>query len=263
MWQKIAKIGVPVVIILLLVGMNLLQRKDHKEQTKDLLERIDILTRLISTRDSSLVHYSKMVDNFDISERDLKKQLKDINKEFADRLKEEEERILSIHEYNIVLQSKIDSFAIVDAEIEDGTLFFEIDDYYPQEKDYFVHYAGTVQIALGEEIVRPIIAREFSFSDINLNMVMTETAKGAWKYNILDAPDWINVGKIDIKSLPPEKYVEKPHVEFLVGGGVYKQYNGRAFLNLSAGAEYKTFQLIGSGGLGGFQVQILKRLTKN
>jgi len=264
MWKNILRIGVPGLIIIFLLGMNIQQKREYKKLTKDLLERIDILTQVISQRDSTLSYYSKMVDNFDVTERDLRKQLSKINKEFAEKIKDSEERILSLSEYNIELHRKIDTFAIENAEIKDGVLTFDIQDYYPDEKNYFIKYTGYVQAPVTGGIYNPVIAREFSFNPIKINMVMTETTKGAWKYNILDAPEWIALGSMEVLSLPPSEYkpASERGMQYLVGGGILKMYQGRSYLTLSAGAEYKGWQLLGTGGVGGIQATILKKLNK-
>ena len=132
------------VIIAVLIVMNLRQRSVHNSQVSELLTRLDIINQVISKKDSTLFHYSKMVDNFDITEKDLRRQLKKVNDEFASALREAEERILSLHEYNILIKSQKDTIMITEVEILDDVLFFEIEDYYPDAKNPFVTYKGTV-----------------------------------------------------------------------------------------------------------------------
>ena len=263
MWKNILRIGVPSVIVILLLVMNVYQRIEYKNTTKELLKRIDILTQVISKKDSTVSYYSKIVDNFDVKERDLKKQLKKLNQEFADRLKDKEERILSLSEYNIELQRKVDTLNVAST-VKDNILSFEIEDYYPNPDNYFVKYTGYVQAGIGEKISNPVIAREFSFNPIKINMVMTETTRGAWKYNILDAPDWIGVSSVDVKSLPPEEYkpAHERGYQFMVGGGVLKMYQGRSYLTISAGIKYKKWVGVASGGLGGIQATAMYTLSK-
>lgn len=264
-WKKILSISVPILVILGLIGWNLVQRKQYLETQAQLLERIDELTRLISEKDSTVSYYTKMVNNFDIKERDLRRQLKKINSEYEAILKEKEERILAIHDYSLTLESQTKELKGKLKSLENNVYNLEIEDFYPDPDKYFVRYRGVAQIDLNRPGRDPVIAREFTFSPVRFNLLLTETSKGAWKYNLLDAPDFIKVGDIDVNSLPPEKYLPKEErgVRFGVGGGIMKVYQGRSYLMLGAQARYRDWSVNVTGGVNGIQLEVFRLLSKD
>lgn len=197
-----------IIAILLLFGFNNSRQAAKSEseikELKKLIIKSDKLTKEAEGR------YAKLV-NYYASEKDLKNELKDLNKELYRTIKKQDERLLSISQAIITLESEISAgFGSIDK--EDSTKI-NLALKYPTKGDPFVFWDGKVNRLTAE------YKGEFTFGKLPIQIVVTEESRGLWKHRII-GPEWLKVDSLSINSLPPAEYVpiEPRKIQWLVGG---------------------------------------------
>lgn len=178
-----------------------------------------------SLRKVSDGHYQKIVNDLE-SERSLAKLLKRENLDLYEKIKVQNKRILSLT--RLSLQPKV----VVDTVfIDRGGLLPVFQHFYPDEKDWFVRYRGSL---LGDNRVAGV----FDFQPLLIDLVVSEKQKGIYEVD-LNAPTWLEVNSLRVNSLP-DAYSKKDNFDWLFGGVVGLNYiNLRPSLGIQAGFRYR------------------------
>ena len=203
-------IGILLVIIIILLlrfwtkFQSLSNNYDIKitELKKSIIES-DKLTKEAEGR------YAKLVDYY-ATRMDLSKELKKIDKDLFNIVKNQDERLLSITNAVLSFESKLDSgfgkFNISDTNLIDIELS------YPSKDSSFVLWNGYVNKQTAK------YRGDWKFNGLPISIIATEEKRGLWKHRIV-GPDWIKIDSLTIKSLPPEEYIQTvdKKLQFLVG----------------------------------------------
>lgn len=195
--------GVIIFLLLQLSGEKSKSDKEIAELRKSIIAS-DKLTKEANGQ------YAKLV-NYYASERDLKNQLKETNKELLNTIKEQDERLLSITNAIITLEAGLTTgFGSIDK--KDSTKI-NLALRYPTKGEPFVFWDGKINRLTAE------YNGEFTFGKLPIQIVVTEESRGLWKHRII-GPDWLKVDSLTVNSIPPAEYqVEVPKkLQWLVGG---------------------------------------------
>ncbi len=252
-------IGVVVILFIGSIGYVIYREKKFKEKVRNFQTIVNTLQIQKSQSDSTAVSYKIMVDQYSSSQKDLKKQLKELKDNHVADLADKDRRILSLSKYSIALKSQIDTL-IPKIKVTDSSLHINVMDYYPDKEDYFVRYEGYVHLDLKgakNNSYVPVLAREFSFRPMDINVVLTEDELGGWN-SYVDAPNFIRLKSIQVKSLPAEQYVPTvPRIKMLLGAGIGSIYGQGSYMFLSGGVRYKKFNAVLSAGLRSTNLSLL------
>lgn len=197
-----------VIIIILLFAWCKIQGLTGKYDQKidDLKKSIiasDVLTKEAEGR------YAKLVDYY-ASKADLSKELKAIDRELSNIIKNQDERLLSISKAILSFESKIDSgfgkFNVNDTNQIDIALT------YPSKDTPFVKWNGYVNKKTAQ------YRGDWIFDKLPISIIVTEDTNGLWKHRII-GPEWFKVDSFSVKSLPPKEYVPvvEKKLQFFVG----------------------------------------------
>jgi hypothetical protein len=200
------------IIIFLLLQLNGAKSKSDRE-IMELRKSIIASDKLTKEADG---RYAKLV-NYYASEKDLKNQLKGLNEELFHTIKDQDERLLSITEAIVTLESELTAgFGSIDK--EDSTKI-NLALKYPTKGDPFIFWDGKLNRLTAE------YNGEFTFGKLPIQIVVTEESRGLWKHRIV-GPDWLKVDSLSINSLPPEEYaIETPKkLQWMVGGTYNKSF---------------------------------------
>jgi len=195
-----------VIIIFLAWQVRLTQNKALKE-TEELKKSIIAADVLVKEADG---RYAKLVNYYN-SERDLKGQLKEQNRELYEMVKDQKERLLSITNSIVSLDSKVtEGFGNIDG-VDTNKINVALR--YPSKEEPFVFWDGWINRNTAR------YSGEFTFGKLPIKIVVTEDSRGLWKHRIV-GPDWLKVDSLTVNSLPPEKYVPTVprKIQWLVGG---------------------------------------------
>jgi uncharacterized membrane-anchored protein YhcB (DUF1043 family) len=207
-------ISAAIAIIIFMAWKIRITQNNAMDQTDDLKKSILVLDKLQKERDGQ---YSKLV-NYYASEKQLLNQLKADNLSLYKSIKKQDERLLSISNAVITLDSKIvKGFGEIDKK-DTNKINFSLK--YPDEKDPFIFWNGWVN--------KRTAAYEgnFSFGKLPISVVLTEESRGLWKSRIV-GPEWLRVDSMNVNSLPPVEYaIEEPRkIQWLVGGNYSLSFN--------------------------------------
>jgi len=220
-------------------------------------QQLGKLEQVVSTKDSLIFSYSAMIDNYSNTERQLRKEVRQWGEDYTRLSNSKDQRILSLAKYNATLKNQLDTLSVRLSTI-DSVLTVEIEDYYPDKKDYFVKYYGLIQ--LGSE--DPVIAREFSFNPIQIKAAVIEQADGSWRQTV-SAPSWVNFDKIQVQSLPPEKYIpSKPKIKFLAGAGAVMVFGESGQMVVTGGIKYDKWYMLGNASYRYLSLTVLREFNR-
>jgi hypothetical protein len=207
-------VSVLLVVILLMAFHTCQVQRTAASEAADLKKSIIQSDRLTKEANGQ---YAKLVDYYN-SERALIRDLKESNRDLYKTIKKQDERLLSITNAVLSLDTKVvQGFGKVDP-IDTNKLNLSLK--YPDEKDPFVFWDGFVNKHTAE------YRGTFSFGKLPIKVVLTEEKRGLWKSRIV-GPDWLKVDSMSILSLPPDSYpIVKPrNIQWLVGGTYYYGLN--------------------------------------
>jgi len=204
------------ILVLLLIWVSLTVdriKRDAVDQTNSLKKSIIASDSLIKESDG---RYSKLVNYYN-TERELKNELKDSNKELYEVVKKQNERILSLANSIVTLKSTItEGFGNID---KSDTNLIDLALTYPTETDPFIKWNG---------FIRKDDARykgQWTFGKLPIQILVTEEARGLWKHRIV-GPDWFIVDSLDVKSLPPDKFAPaEKNIQYLLGASYLHPLN--------------------------------------
>lgn len=203
-----------IIIIVLLLFKNCQIQKGANDEINDLKKSIIASDKLTKEADG---RYAKLVDYY-ATQGDLMKDLKESNRDLYKTIKKQDERLLSITNSIITLDSKVvNGFAQTDP-VDTNKLNLSLK--YPDEKDPFVYWDGWVNKNTAA------YKGTFSFGKLPIQIILTEDTRGLWKSRIV-GPDWLKVDSMSIKSLPPEEYatVKPKNLQWLIGGSYIYSLN--------------------------------------
>nr|DAV67695.1 MAG TPA: hypothetical protein [Caudoviricetes sp.] len=199
--------------------------EEQKMTAKELAYKRQLIEQ-DSLRKVDSVTYARLVNDM-YKERELSKVLETENKQLYDKLKEQEQKVMSLTKVVGKLKSQKSVVPIVNNE---GQRYFE--DYYPKKENYFVRYKAQI----GENKVNG----EFTFHPLHLDLVITEKQKGVYEA-YLNAPSWLEISSLEVKSLPLTSPSLRPdNFDWLFGGLVgYSYLDKRPLLGVNGGFRYK------------------------
>ena len=203
-----------IIIIVLLLFKNCQIQKGANDEINDLKKSIIASDKLTKEADG---RYAKLVDYY-ATQGDLMKDLKESNRDLYKTIKKQDERLLSITNSIITLDSKVvNGFAQTDP-VDTNKLNLSLK--YPDEKDPFVYWDGWVNKNTAA------YKGTFSFGKLPIQIILTEDTRGLWKSRIV-GPDWLKVDSMSIKSLPPEEYatIKPKNLQWLIGGSYIYSLN--------------------------------------
>ena len=203
-----------IIIIVLLLFKNCQIQKGATDEINDLKKSIIASDKLTKEADG---RYAKLVDYY-ATQGDLMKDLKESNRDLYKTIKKQDERLLSITNSIITLDSKVvNGFAQTDP-VDTNKLNLSLK--YPDEKDPFVYWDGWVNKNTAA------YKGTFSFGKLPIQIILTEDTRGLWKSRIV-GPDWLKVDSLSIKSLPPEEYatIKPKNLQWLIGGSYIYSLN--------------------------------------
>ena len=196
------------IIILLLISWFKFQSLSGRYDTK-----IDNLKKSILASDSLTKEaegrYAKLIDYY-ANKADLSKELKAIDQELFNIVKNQNERLLNISNSILSFKSQLDSgfgkLNPVDTNQIDIALV------YPSKDTPFIKWNGYVDKKTTK------YRGDWVFDKLPISIVVTEDVNGLWKHRII-GPDWFKVDSLSVKSLPPKEYVpdEEEKIQFFAG----------------------------------------------
>ena len=179
-----------------------------------------------SLRKIDSLNYERLVNDL-YNERELKEDLRRENQQLYENLEKEKKKVVSYTKIVGKLKGKTSVIYIKPEE----RLFH---DYYPNSKEWFVHYFG--------EIYNDSIIGHFEFQPLRLDLVITEKEKGLFQAN-LNAPSWLEITSLKVNTLPLTYDYEKARVDnfdWLYGGGLgYSYLTRNPYIGLNFGFRYK------------------------
>lgn len=215
MVENFYKISIGILVLLLFWVLVTLDRlkSDSAEQMDSLKKSIIASDLLIKESEG---RYSKLVDYYR-TEKELKNELKDSNKELYEVVKKQNERILSLANSIVTLKSIInEGFGNID-KVDTNLINLALT--YPSEKDPFVKWDGFVRKDNAK------YKGQWTFGKLPIQILVTEESRGLWKHRIV-GPDWFIVDSLDVKSLPPDQYPpSEKKIQYLLGASYLHPLN--------------------------------------
>lgn len=220
---------ISIVLVLFLLWRIDYLKKQSEKQSDELKKSIINNDKLLQIREGT---YSKLVNYYN-TEKELKNQLKDSNKELFNMVKSQDERILSLTNMVITLKGKIDegfgSFNEKDTNLIDVKLR------YPDINNPFITWDGSINKNTAH------YKGEWVFGKLPLKIILTEEKRGLWK-TYVDGPDWFQMDSLTINSLKPEELSPKEkNIQFLFGGGYNKSLDNTYPSSISIGGGVTLF----------------------
>jgi hypothetical protein len=214
-----------VALIAVVLQYKFCTSEEQKMTAKELAYKRQLIEQ-DSLRKVDSVTYARLVNDM-YKERELSKVLETENKELYNKLKEQEQKVMSLTKVVGKLKSQKSVIPIVNNE---GQRYFE--DYYPKKENYFVRYNAQI----GENKVDG----EFVFQPLHLDLVITEKQKGVYEA-YLNAPSWLEISSLEVKSLPLTSPSLRPdNFDWVFGGLVgYSYLDKRPLLGVNGGFRYK------------------------
>jgi hypothetical protein len=177
--------------------------------------------------------YAKLVDYYK-SEKDLKNELKESNKELYQTVKKNNERILSLTSAVITLQGQVsEGFGHVDP-VDTNKINLALK--YPSDGESFINWIGSVDKRSA------FYKGDWTFGKLPLQIVLTEEKRGLWKSRLI-GPEWLVVDSMSINSLPAEQYTENKErkLQFMIGGGYNRSLSPSGASSIGIGGGVNLF----------------------
>lgn len=223
-------IGAALAIIIFLAWQSRIAQNKALSETDKLKKSIIDADKLVKEADG---RYAKLVNYYN-SEKDLKNQLKDQNRELYDVIKDQEERLLSITNTIVSLDSKVtEGFGHID-NVDTNRINVALR--YPSKDDPFVFWDGWINRNTAQ------YNGEFTFGKLPIQIVVTEDSRGLWKHRIV-GPEWLKVDSLQVNSIPPAEYnpVVARKIQFLVGGMYTRSLTSSTFNSIGLGVGLNLF----------------------
>lgn len=219
-------------IIIIFLGWRINSIQNANEDAQDALKKSIIMNDSLTKEADG--RYAKLVNYYN-TEKDLKEQLKESNKDLYNVIKKESEKILSLTNAIVTLQGAVnEGFGKIDPN-DSNKINLALK--YPNDKEPFINWNGSV------DKKSAFYKGEWSFGKLPLQVVLTEEKRGLWKSRLI-GPDWLKVDSMTINSLPAEDYTnnELKKLQFFVGGGYIKSMsNGSNAISVGGGLSYKGY----------------------
>lgn len=183
-------------------------KKDIKELERRHEIEKDSLKKLYDGR------YTKLVRDIE-TEKSLKEELKEKNKELYDELEEARDKIISLTSIVISLEDQLDVINLPEEVKEGDTISF----YYPNNINPFVTH--TIRFS-----DLKTVHSKWEFKPIKLDMVVTETETGTYRVD-MDTEEFIEISSFEFISLPMSPITDDRKLKFqwVYGAGVWKSPN--------------------------------------
>lgn len=222
-------------IIIIFLGWRINAIQNANEDAQDALKKSIIMNDSLTKEADG--RYAKLVNYYN-TEKDLKNELKESNKELYNVIKKENERILSLTNAVITLQGVVnEGFANFDPN-DSNKINLALK--YPTDKEPFINWNGSI------DKTSAFYKGEWTFGKLPLQIVLTEEKRGLWKSRLV-GPDWLKVDSMTVNSLPAEEYVnnELKKLQFFVGGGYIKSLsNGPNSVSIGGGLSINGYHNI-------------------
>jgi cell division protein FtsB len=219
-------------IIIIFLGWRINAIKNTNEDAQDSLKKSIIMNDSLTKEADG--RYAKLVNYYN-TEKDLKEQLKDSNKDLYNVIKKESEKILSLTNAVITLQGAVnEGFGNLDPN-DSNKINLALK--YPNDKESFINWNGAV------DKKSAFYKGEWSFGKLPLQIVLTEEKRGLWKSRLI-GPDWLKVDSMTINSIPASDYNDKQlkKLQFFVGGGYIKALsNSSNAISVGGGLSYNGY----------------------
>lgn len=217
---------ITLLVIIIFLGWRLKGIEKSNDEAQDALKKSIIMNDSLTKEADG--RYAKLVNYYN-SEKDLKNELKESNKELYDVIKKENEKILSLTNAIITLQGVVnEGFGKFDPN-DSNKINLALK--YPNDEEPFINWTGSIHKKTA------FYKGEWSFGKLPLQIVLTEEQRGLWKSRLI-GPDWLKVDSMTINSLPVEEYVNNDlkKLQFFVGGGYIKSLsNGPNSISFGGG----------------------------
>ena len=123
-------------------------------------------------------------------------------------------------------------------DVKDGSV--HIEDYYPNKEKQTLKYTGDVDLKTKKGIGK------FQFQSQKLDLVISETEKGLWKATLKTDSEFVQLGNVDVQTLPVTTEVKKNWKYF--GGAKYNTTSDKTTRSyeILGGFRYKRLNVLGS-----------------
>jgi len=245
--------GIIIVLILWLIGSDWMNKRKQEALYEEIQKGNKMIVDMDKTKKEQDGQYAKLVDYFN-SEKELNQQLKEQNKDLYRLIKEQDEKLLMINNNYITLREELTSGNLSVGETDTTTgevTRFDMALKYPNDDNPFIKWNGSIfprtQTYDGK----------FTFGQLPLQVVMTETERGLWNSRLI-GPDWLIVDSIKVNSLDPSQFDNSPKPSnwgVYVGGGYVRNFSPNATtrdgLTIGTGVRFKNHNLIINGTTNG------------
>lgn len=238
--------GIIIVLILWLIGSDWVNKRRQKELYEEIQKGNKMIVEMDKTQKEKDGQYVKLV-NFFKTENELKKELKESNKELFKLIKKQDEKLLMLNNTYISLKEGINngSITVVDTNTNGEVTRFDMSIKYPNDEKPFIKWDGSISP------ITKTYNGKWSFGQLPLQVVLTETERGLWNSRLI-GPDWLIVDSIKVNSLPPKEFnnsSKKNNWGFYLGGGYVKSFNSTNpdGISVGVGLRFKNHNLIING----------------
>jgi len=219
-------------IIIIFLGWRINSIQSANEDAQDALKKSIIMNDSLTKEADG--RYAKLVNYYN-TEKDLKNELKESNKELYNVIKKENEKILSLTNAIITLQGVVnEGFANFDPN-DSNKINLALK--YPNDKEPFINWNGSI------DKTSAFYKGEWTFGKLPLQIVLTEEKRGLWKSRLI-GPDWLKVDSMTINSLPPKEFDndQLKKLQFFVGGGYIKSLSNESnAISVGGGVSYNGY----------------------
>jgi uncharacterized membrane-anchored protein YhcB (DUF1043 family) len=221
--------GIIMVLMLLLFLGNCKNSKITKQLYEEKIKTNKAIVESDVLKKEKDGQYAKLVNNFN-DQKDMVNILKNQNKDLYKEIKSNNEKLLMVNNSVISLASKMSegfgSINKVDTNLIDLKLR------YPNSDDWFIDWSGNINRKTAR------YEGKWSFGDLPLDIILTETDRGIWNSRIV-GPSWLIVNKMEINALKPSDMIPDDLKErkfgLILGGGYNKSFDNMIPNSLSIG----------------------------
>lgn len=223
--QNLLTVSVLFVLIAFVLQHKYCSKESPRVSSHELAYK-KLLLEQDSLRKEDSITYTRLVNDM-YKEREFAEMLESENQYLYQKLKDTEKKVVSLTKIVGKLKNKKSKVEFVK---KDGITYFE--DYYPKKENYFVRYKAQVE--------ENFVIGEFVFQPLRLDLVIAEREKGVFEA-YLNAPSWLEVGSLEVKSLPMQSPSLKiDNFDWVFGGSLgYSYLNRTPLVGLSGGFRYK------------------------
>jgi hypothetical protein len=211
-------LSIILIFIILLLSWRIGNIKNENQNLVDDLKKSIIMNDSLVKEAEG--RYSKLVNYYN-TEKDLKEQLKESNKDLYNIVKKSNEKILSLTNVVITLQGQVNSgFGKID-KLDSNKIDLTLK--YPNDNNPYINWKGSINRKTA------YYNGEWSFGKLPLQIVLTEEQKGLWKSRLI-GPEWLKVDSMIVNSLPNKDYCDNQlkKLQFLVGAGYIKSLTNQS-----------------------------------